>query len=243
MERTAISDLYIRGIRISREIPQGSYLNTLPVVRYLKEQDELILSSRITFFVGENGVGKSTLMEALAISMGFNPEGGSANFRFSTMDSHSDLHKYLTVIKGTARRQDGFFLRAESFYNLASDIDRMIDSYGGVSLHCQSHGESFLSLMENRFGSRGLYLLDEPESALSPMRLMLLICLIHRLAEDGAQFIISSHSPILMAIPGAQIFVLSEDGIQLTPYQETEHFRITRQFLNAPEKMLSYLLK
>ena len=253
MERTAISDLYIRGIRISREIPQGSYLNTLPVVRYLKEQDELILSSRITFFVGENGVGKSTLMEALAISMGFNPEGGSANFRFFTMDSHSDLHKYLTVIKGTARRQDGFFLRAESFYNLASDIDRMdrepslggrvIDSYGGVSLHCQSHGESFLSLMENRFGSRGLYLLDEPESALSPMRLMSLICLIHRLAEDGAQFIISSHSPILMAIPGAQIFVLSEDGIQLTPYQETEHFRITRQFLNAPEKMLSYLLK
>lgn len=100
MERTAISDLYVRGIRISREIPQGSYLNTLPVVRYLKEQDELILSSRITFFVGENGVGKSTLMEALAISMGFNPEGGSANFRFSTMDSHSDLHKYLTAIKG-----------------------------------------------------------------------------------------------------------------------------------------------
>ena len=234
MERTAISDLYIRGIRISREIPQGSYLNTLPVVRYLKEQDELILSSRITFFVGENGVGKSTLMEALAISMGFNPEGGSANFRFSTMDSHSDLHKYLTVIKGTARRQDGFFLRAESFYNLASDIDRM-DREPSL--------ESFLSLMENRFGSRGLYLLDEPESALSPMRLMSLICLIHRLAEDGAQFIISSHSPILMAIPGAQIFVLSEDGIQLTPYQETEHFRITRQFLNAPEKMLSYLLK
>lgn len=115
MERTAISDLYIRGIRISREIPQGSYLNTLPVVRYLKEQDELILSSRITFFVGENGVGKSTLMEALAISMGFNPEGGSANFRFSTMDSHSDLHKYLTAIKGTARRQDGFFLRRKAF--------------------------------------------------------------------------------------------------------------------------------
>lgn len=249
----SIFDLYVRGLRISRRIPQDSYLSNLPAVRCLQEPNELALTKRVAFLVGENGVGKSTLMEALAIVMGFNPEGGTINFRFSTADSHSELYRYLTVIKGASRRQDGFFLRAESFYNLASEIDRMdrepslggrvIDSYGGVSLHRQSHGESFLSLIENRFGGHGLYLLDEPEAALSPMRLMSLICLIHRLAEEESQFIISTHSPILMAIPDAEIFVLSENGIQLTPYQETEYFRITRQFLNAPDKMLSYLLK
>ena len=253
MEHTSVVDLYVRGIRISRKLPQDSYLYRLPAVRCLQEPNELTLRKRVTFFVGENGVGKSTLMEAIAISMGFNPEGGTINFRFATADSHSDLYRYLTVVKGALRRRDGFFLRAESFYNVASDIDRMdresslgrrvIDSYGGVSLHRQSHGESFLALMENRFGKNGLYLLDEPEAALSPMRLMSLICLIHRLAGEGSQFIISTHSPILMAVPDAEIFVLSENGIQSTPYQQTEHFLVTRQFLNAPEKMLSYLLK
>ena len=158
----SIFDLYVRGLRISRRIPQDSYLSNLPAVRCLQEPNELALTKRVAFLVGENGVGKSTLMEALAIAMGFNPEGGTINFRFSTADSHSELYRYLTVIKGASRRQDGFFLRAESFYNLASEIDRMdrepslggrvIDSYGGVSLHRQSHGESFLSLIENRFG-------------------------------------------------------------------------------------------
>ena len=162
MGSPSIFDLYVRGLRISRRIPQDSYLSNLPAVRCLQEPNELALSKRVAFLVGENGVGKSTLMEALAIAMGFNPEGGTINFRFSTADSHSELYRYLTVIKGASRRQDGFFLRAESFYNLASEIDRMdrepslggrvIDSYGGVSLHRQSHGESFLSLIENRFG-------------------------------------------------------------------------------------------
>ncbi|MDD3193682.1 MAG: AAA family ATPase [Oscillospiraceae bacterium] len=253
MEDTAFSRLYVREIRISHEIPEESYLRDLPVVRHLLSTEGLALTRRVTFFVGENGVGKSTLIEALAIAMGFNPEGGTINFRFSTNDSHSDLYRFLTVGKGIRRQQDGFFLRAESFYNLASDIDQLdqppsfgrsvIDSYGGVSLHHQSHGESFLSLVENRFGGHGLYILDEPEAALSPMRLMSLICRIHELVEKDSQFIISTHSPILMAFPGAEIFELSEKGIQSVPYQQTEHFQITRQFLNAPEKMLDYLLK
>ena len=151
------------------------------------------------------------------------------------------------------RHRDGFFLRAESFYNVASNIDeldaepgggaKLISSYGGVSLHKQSHGESFLALVENRFSGNGLYILDEPEAALSPMRMMELICHIHNLVEQNSQFIISTHSPILMAYPGAEVLQISEEGIESVPYEETEHFCLTRQFLYAPEKMLQYLLK
>ncbi|MCI9405791.1 MAG: AAA family ATPase [Oscillospiraceae bacterium] len=244
--------LYVREMKISKKIPQDGYLAALPAVRYL-ENNSLVFTQQVSFLVGENGAGKSTLIEALAVAMGFNPEGGTINFRFSTADSHSELHRYLTVVKGPTRRRDGFFLRAESFYNLASDIDRMdegsslgsrlADSYGGVSLHRRSHGESFLSLIKNRFGGNGLYILDEPESALSPMGLMALLCQIQRLVAADSQLIIATHSPILMTFPGAEIFQLSNAGIQSVPYQQTEHFRITRQFLNAPEKMLCQLLE
>ncbi len=246
------SDLYVTGVKLTRELPQGSYLRRLPVVRHLQDLGELPIRRRVTFFVGENGVGKSTLIEAVAVAMGFNPEGGTVNFCFSTEDSHSPLHEYLTVCKGVRRRRDGFFLRAESFYNVATSIDQMdrqpggggplIHSYGGVSLHKQSHGESFLSLVENRFGGNGLYILDEPEAALSPSRLLQLLCHIHRLVKQNCQFLISTHSPILMAFPGAEIFCLSDTGIHSVPYQETDHYRITKEFLNAPEKMLGYLL-
>lgn len=245
-------ELYVREIKISKKIPRESYLAALPAVRHL-ERSGLVFTRPVSFFVGENGAGKSTIIEALAVAMGFNPEGGTVNFRFSTADSHSDLHRYLTVVKGPTRRRDGFFLRAESFYNLASDIDRMdetpfsggplADSYGGVSLHRRSHGESFLAVIQNRFGGGGLYLLDEPESALSPMGLMSLICQIKRLADADSQLIIATHSPILMTFPGAEIFSLSEAGIQSVPYRQTEHFQITRQFLNEPEKMLRLLLE
>ncbi len=247
-----LSELYVSGIKLSRPVPEDSYLRELPVVRHLMELKELPLRSRVTFFVGENGVGKSTLIEAVAVAMGFNPEGGTINFNFSTEDSHSELYRYLTVCKGIKRQRDGFFLRAESFYNVATNIDRMdegpsfgapvIMSYGGVSLHRQSHGESFMALAENRFGGNGLYILDEPEAALSPSRLMQLMCRMDELIKKNSQFIISTHSPILMAFPGAEVFELSEDGINSVPYQETEHFRLTKQFLNAPERMLGYLL-
>ena len=245
------NNLFLRSIRLSDELPKGSYLNQVAAIRHLKRMGELNFQKPVTFLVGENGVGKSTLIEGIAVAVGFNPEGGSINFSFSTEDSHSELYRFLTVSKGTKRRKDGYFLRAESYYNVASNIDqmdrepglgaRLIDSYGGKSLHHQSHGESFLSLIEHRFGGNGIYILDEPEAALSPMRMMELICHIHDLVEKDSQFIISTHSPILMAYHGAEVLNLTEDGIQSVPYKETEHYQITKQFLNAPEQMCRYL--
>jgi predicted ATPase len=246
-----LSNLYVTGIKLAKTVPADSYLGDLPVVKHLRNIDLLPICKRVTFFVGENGIGKSTLTEAIAVSMGFNPEGGTANFNFSTKDSHSELYRYLTVCKGVKRHKDGFFLRAESFYNVATNIDEMdsepsygppvISSYGNVSLHKQSHGESFMALVENRFGGNGLYILDEPEAALSPMRLLRLMFYMDDLVKRDSQFIISTHSPILMAFPDAEVFELSEDGINTVLYQETEHFRVTKQFVNAPEKMLKYL--
>lgn len=172
------NNLYIREVKLSKEIPQSNYLGSLPVVCNLCKMGGLQFHKKVTFIVGENGIGKSTLIEGIAVAMGFNPEGGTVNFNFSTNDSHSDLFNYLTVSRGYLRHRDGFFLRAESFYNVASNIDeldedasfgpKLISSYGGVSLHKQSHGESFMALVENRFSGNGLYILDEPEAALSP---------------------------------------------------------------------------
>lgn len=197
-------------------------------------------------------MGKSTLIEAIAVACGFNPEGGTINFNFSTRSSHSDLYNYLTISRGYKKHRDGFFLRAESFYNVASNIEDMddgvslgapvISSYGGVSLHKQSHGESFMSLVEHRFGRNGLYILDEPEAALSPMRMMRLLCYMQKLVNDNSQFIISTHSPILMTFPNAEILEITEDGINSVDYKETEHFLITKRFMDAPEKMIASLL-
>ena len=242
---------YLKSLYIKEKPPEESYLSQLPVVKNLLKIKELPLTSDVTFLVGENGTGKSTLLEAIAVSTGFNAEGGTRNFRFSTADTHSDLSGYLTVVKGV-RPRDGFFLRAESFYNVASYIDRMddepsfgaqlIDSYGGVSLHEQSHGESFLALVKNRFGGSGIYLLDEPEAALSPSRQMTLMVLMNELVKNNSQFIIATHSPILMAFPGAQVVELTEDNIRTVPYRQTEHFQLTKRFLDNPEKMLEMLL-
>ena len=231
---------YVASLSLRSALPEGSYLNGLPAVRWLAEGHALHFTAPVTFLVGENGSGKSTLLEAVAVAAGFNAEGGTRNFHFSTQATHSDLGSYITL----ARREypsDGFFLRAESFYNVASNIDdmdegpsfggRVIDSYGGVSLHKQSHGESFLSLVQNRFGGHGLYLLDEPEAALSPARLLTLLGQIHALVDEDSQFIIATHSPILMAYPEARIYQLSEDGITPTAYRETEHYCLTRRFL------------
>ncbi len=241
---------YIQSVYLKSAPPPSSYLSELPVVRHLRQIVELRLTSDVTFFVGENGTGKSTLLEAVAVAMGFNPEGGTRNFNFATAETHSPLNEFITVVKGV-RPRDGFFLRAESFYNVASYIDLLdsepsfgapvIESYGGVSLHEQSHGESFLALFKNRFGGNGLYLLDEPEAALSPSRQMTLMVLMNELLQKHSQFIIATHSPILMAFPHAQVVELTEDSIRTVPYQQTEHFQLTRRFLNNPEKMMEML--
>ncbi len=242
--------MYINSVIKTQEPidARDKYLNDIPAIAALSA---LPLQKPVTFFVGENGSGKSTLLEAIAVSFGFNPEGGSRNFNFHSMETHSGLHDRLRLSKGVPRPKDGFFLRAESFYNVASEVDRLADdpldpfydSYGGKSLHAQSHGESFLSLMLSRFRGNGLYLLDEPEAALSPSRQMTLLARIHSLVQKQSQFIIATHSPILMAYPNAQILLLGDDGMHPVDYKQTEHYQITRRFLENPERMLRVLLE
>lgn len=243
---------YISKICFDDNLRQDSYLNNLPVIKYLSKEKVLCFDSNVTFFVGENGTGKSTLLEAIAVAYGFNAEGGSKNFTFSTNATHSELCEHIEIARrGYAK--DGFFLRAESLYNVATNIDdmdelpsfdpRIIESYGGVSLHNQSHGESFLSIVQNRFFGNGLYILDEPEAALSPMRLLTLMSEIDELVKKDSQFIIATHSPILMAFPNAQVLEFSQDGIKSVNYKDTEHYKISKSFLENPEKMLHYLFE
>ena len=243
---------YISEIRLKREEVESfeHYPFSLAAVRPL---ERLELHPAVTFFVGENGSGKSTLLEAVAVSYGFNAEGGSKNFSFGTRSSHSVLHRFLRLAKGISRPRDGFFLRAESFFNVATEIEKLDaepgpgppigPSYGERSLHEQSHGESFLALLVNRFYGEGLYLLDEPEAALSPSRQLSVLTRIHDLVQQRSQFIIATHSPILMAYPEAYIYSFSAKGIERIEYQETEHYRITRDFLANPQRMLRYLLE
>lgn len=245
-----ISKPYAIDVQLKREeVPSfDTYPFSLSAVRHL---DVLKLHPCVTYFVGENGSGKSTLLEAIAVSCGFNPEGGTKNFRFGTRVSHSNLHEYLRIAKGVRRPKDGFFLRAESFFNVATEIEKLdaepapsppvIDSYGGKSLHEQSHGESFLALMMNRFGGNGLYLLDEPEAALSPQRQLTALARIHQLVNADSQLIIATHSPILMAYPDAYIYACSPEGIELIDYYETEHYRVMRNFVTNPKRMLDVL--
>lgn len=243
---------YISHILFEGELDEKSYLNNLPIIKYLKDTEILEFSSNITFLVGENGTGKSTLLEAIAVAYGFNAEGGSRNFNFTTNSTHSELFEHITLAKRNFAK-DGFFLRAESLYNVATNIEELdkipaaapfiVESYGGVSLHNQSHGESFLSIVQNRFFGNGLYILDEPEAALSPQKLMTLMTEINTLLKKDSQFIIATHSPILMAFPNAQILQLSDNGIENVDFKDTEHYKITKNFLDNPDKMLHYLLK
>lgn len=227
-----------------------SYPYSLPV---LKGFDEIVFHPKVTFFIGENGAGKSTLVEALAIAWGFNPEGGSKNFNFRTADAHSGLYANLRLTKGVQRARDGYFLRAESFFNVVTQIDKLDeepgfsppikDSYGGKSLHARSHGESFFDLLEHRFRGHGLYILDEPEAALSPSRQLAMLVRMHELIGQKSQFLIATHSPILMAYPDALIYQISSRGLERMVFEDTEHYQVTRAFLNHPRQMLEQLLK
>src|SRR6476646_8112924 len=214
--------------------------------------DTIEFDRPVTFFVGENGAGKSTLLEAIAIGMGLNPEGGSRNFRFATRESHSGLSNFLRLGRSVRRIRDSYFLRAESYFNVATEIEALdrefalapplIDAYGGKSLHEQSHGESFFALFLNRLRGNGLYFFDEPEAALSPTRQLSFLSRLHELVKDGSQFLIATHSPILLAYPDAAIHVLDGGPPHRIEYRDTEHYGVTRTFLNDTERMLDILL-
>jgi predicted ATPase len=240
------ADPFLLDLQLLRDrVPSfARYPFCLPAVCQLQT---LAFHPRVTFLVGENGSGKSTLLEAIAVACDLNAEGGSRNFNFATRPSHSDLDRCLRLARSSRLPGDSFFLRAESFYNVATEIERLgsplFAAYGGRSLHEQSHGESFFALFEHRFRRPGLYLLDEPEAALSPARQLSFLALLQRHCENGSQFIIATHSPIIMAYPHAWIYVLGAEGPTRTAYSDTEHYRITRAFLTKTEKMLAVLLE
>ncbi len=234
---------YIQKVLLRLEVGMSfdDFPFTIPAVRGM---NGIEFHPDVTFFVGENGSGKSTLLEAIALACGFGPEGGTMNVRFKTADTVSSLYRYLRLIRSYKRPRDGYFLRAESFYNVASYMDDVgyLDSYGGKSLHKISHGEAFMTLLTHKFRGDGFYLLDEPEAALSPSRQLAALSAIHRLVRENSQFIIATHSPILLSYPGARIMQFDESGIHEINYEDTEHYVVTRDFLNNYPKRLKYLL-
>lgn len=242
------SNLFIDGIKYEKERVENKNIYPFNIVS-INNLNEIKLSNPVTFLIGENGIGKSTLIEAIAINLGLNPEGGSQNFNFKTRDTHSDLSKYIRLYSTGNKPSNKFFLRAESFYNVASEIQRLVEeddffglynAYGG-NLHECSHGESFLKLVKNKFHDNGLYILDEPEAALSPSRQMSLLCLIDGLIKKGSQFIISTHSPILLSYNNTQIFDMNDD-FNVIDYKDTEIYKTYKLFLDNPDRMLDNLL-
>ncbi|ALV08003.1 AAA family ATPase [Roseateles depolymerans] len=222
------------------EFDFDTYPFSVPAVR---ELENIKFHPNVTFFVGENGSGKSTVMEALAVALGFGPEGGTKNVQFSTVDSVSPLHDALRIAKGVPQPKDGYFLRAESFFNVASYMDSTgyVQGYGG-SLHERSHGEAFMAVLVHKLRGNGIYLLDEPESALSPNRQLAALRAIHQLVEDQSQFIIATHSPILLSYPHAKIIQFDSSGLSEVAYEDTEHYAITQDFLNNYPRRLQQLL-
>ena len=223
---------------------RAGYPWKLPAVAALA--DGLALHPNVTYLIGENGSGKSTLLEAIAVAAGMNAEGGSSNFAFTTRESHSELWRSIRLVRGARRPRTDFFLRAESLFTAATYVEQLdgdpLASYGGVSLHEQSHGESFLAVMLNRFGPDGLYLLDEPEAALSTQNCLTCLRRIPELVLERSQFIIATHSPIVLAYPQATIYSCGEQGLEEVPYEDAEPVRLTRSFLEARERFLDRLL-
>ncbi|MGH9537826.1 MAG: AAA family ATPase [Terriglobales bacterium] len=224
----------------------ASYPFSVPTISHL---DELTLRSRVCFFAGENGTGKSTLLEAIACHYGFGPEGGNRNFSNDSTESNHSVDPLVKALRLSFDRRTGagFFLRAESFFNMASQIDAMgvSESYGGCSLHACSHGETFFTVLEHKFQRNGLFLLDEPEAALSPQRQLAFVVLLRDVLRKykDAQFIISSHSPILLGYPGGQILSFDETNIHEIEYDEAPPMQIVRRFVNDRESFLKELLE
>ena len=236
---------YVTAVRLQPGAsPGGGYPWNLPAISALA--DEIRLHPRVTYLIGENGSGKSTLLEAIAVAAGMNAEGGSSNFNFSTRESHSDLWAAMRLVRGVHRPATDFFLRAESLFTAATYLEGLgpnsLRSYGGVSLHEQSHGESFLAVMINRFDPNGFYLLDEPEAALSTQNCLTCLRRIHELVQQNSQFVIATHSPIILAYPDATIYSFDSDGLRKVDYEDAEPVRLTQNFLQARERFLRELL-
>ncbi|WP_408069269.1 AAA family ATPase [Butyrivibrio sp. JL13D10] len=237
------SSLPIQGVSINWDkIDEFSYLREIEAIKGL---DYLALNKNITIFVGENGSGKSTMLEAIAVCYGFNPEGGTKNYSFSTYDSHSELCDAIKLFRGIRKPKWGYFLRAESFYNVATaeEMYAREDPRGRQEhFHEKSHGESFLQLVQSNFRGNGLYLLDEPEAALSPQRQLTLLLEIVNCAKEDAQFIMVTHSPILLGIPGAEILSFDDGQIHPIDYEDTDSYQITKMFIENKEQLLKRLL-
>ena len=236
-----MDERFIRSIFIDWTlIGDGSYLRKIEALKDLKTLD---FNSNVSFFVGENGSGKSTLLEAMAIASGFNPEGGTKNYSFSTYDSHSELYDAIRVVRGSRKARWGYFLRAESFYNVATMEERYADDgHESQKYHEKSHGESFLALAQNQLRPGGLYFFDEPEAALSPQRQLTLLTEIYNCAAGGSQFIIATHSPILLGMPGAEILSFDSGVIHPCEYEDTESYQVTEMFINDRKRLLDRLL-
>lgn len=235
---------YLQEVSLRPDTPDSdAYPFSIPAVR---EMGALRFHRDVTFFVGENGAGKSTVLEAIALALGHGAEGGTLSVQRTTAATTSPLYQALRLSRSFRRPRDGYFLRAESFFNIASYMDEMpqyLGSYGGTSLHEQSHGEAFMALLTNKLRGNGLYLFDEPEAALSPNRQLAALCAIHRLVQQESQFIIATHSPILLAYPNATIYLFDGSGITETAYEDTEHYAVTRDFLNHYPKRVADLLR
>ena len=237
------NELYLTGLQIQWDnIERDSYLRQIEAIRDI---DELEFKSPVTFFVGENGSGKSTLLEAIAVAYGFNPEGGTINYSFSTYDSHSELCDAIRLIRSYHKAKWGYFLRAESFYNTASAEEYYSAQPGGVPQHYheKSHGESFLSVMQNNFSKEGLYILDEPEAALSPQRQLTLLLEMSKCVKNDSQFIVVTHSPILLGFPDAEILSFDNGKTEAVSYEETQSYQITKMFVNDRKQILRHLLE
>lgn len=241
--------MFLRKLELLRneEINEKQYPFVIPSIRSL---EELHFHQPVTFFVGENGSGKSTLLEGIADKCGFHTAGGGRNNVYDVDAVQADLSNYIRL-SWLPKVTNGFFLRAEAFHHFATYVDELykegneiLQYYGGNSLHHQSHGEAFLSLFLHRFHEKAIYLLDEPEAALSPMKQLALLKIINDLTKKGnVQFIIATHSPILLGYLDATLYYFGDGGIKEIAYEETEHYQITNYFLQYREKMLQELFR